>query len=44
MRWMLVQVLMCQNGRSPDTDRSDTSQDSPERINDRTPVKLLRHV
>ena len=26
---------MCQNGRSPDTDRSDTSQDSPERIHER---------
>ena len=26
---------MCQNGRSPDTDRSDTSQDSTERINER---------
>jgi len=32
---MLVQVPVCQNGRSPDTDRSDMSQDSPERINER---------
>jgi len=37
--WTLVQVVVCQNGGSPDTDRSDTSarhlrSSNPDRLNE----------